>query len=251
MKLQIGDILRLISPPVRDFIAGLAAIAREPQPQLVQSPTSEDDLGIDPGQSPPSATKFDMNGLAVSAAGDLARLAAALGHRSVRSFMLGLAAAAPEGSDRLAAVANMAAALVDAANGSELGRAQFYDVWADLFRSVRRRAVVTSTTNGAERICVDCFKQPPDGSYLADAKVILVASELGGSLRIKSTAITNRLLRSDRVLAQLDPQLVGVNARFVLREQGLAIEFTGVSNFMIDWTAYVTVLPQKRKRRGK
>lgn len=251
MKLQIGDILRLISPPVRDFVAGLAAIAREPQPLLAQPPSSEEDLGIEPGQSPPATTKFDLNGLAISSAGDLARLGAALGHRSVRSFILGLAASNPASAERISAAAEMAAALVDAAVASELPRAQFYEVWVDLFRSTRRRAVLKAKTTGAERTCVDCFRQQFDGSFLADAEILFGASELGGSLRIKSTTIKNRLLRSDRVLAQIDPQLVGANARFVLREQRLGIEFTGLQNFQIDWTAYVTLLPPERKRRAK
>lgn len=251
LKLYIGDLLRLVNPAVRDFIGGIALAAQIGQPRLAQPPHNQDDLGLDPGPDQPRFTPFNNDGLAVGPAGDLARLGAALGRRSVRAFMLGLAQLRSGDDNRFTEVSDMAASLLDATAESRLDRESFLDAWRDVFSRRTKRIVLEQSTQGEQSAVVSCFDISKPGTYLADAQIALSSGHVGGSLRIATTVRSGTIIRTDRYLAQLDSELSKVSARFNAADGRLYLILGGLKDIAIDWTAFVNLYPPvARKRRS-
>lgn len=254
MSLTYGDIRRLLHPLVRDFVGGLVLAGASHEPKLARPQNDGPGEEIQTvGDWPPLPSQYDANGL-TNGAGDLARLAYSLSVPNVRAFVLGMAGRAElAGESAVDTIRRMASALALVVGTTDLSDDDLTYAWRSLFDTHQRQITKTGTTQGGTPIVLDGIPVLRSGVYLADASLSMASSNAAGSFRISGTinAIGGlSVLKSDRVLAQIDPVLKGASATFrVTDSKMIGVELTGVEGRDVSWTLYLTVKIPAVKRR--
>jgi hypothetical protein len=125
-------------------------------------------------------------------------------------------------------------------------------IWARLF-SKRESSKVESrfaiSTEGPTPELAGDLPANADGMYMISGICGIQGDGMGGSLLIHGTfrkaGNTLARVRSDRLLAQLDPALVGVNAYFDVRQNRIALIVAGKALNALSWDNHVTLYPPK------
>ncbi len=247
MRLRDGDVWRILSPLVQDLLGGIASAGAGRRPALALPP--ESNRAADPGEPapawPPQEGSYSDDGLTYGSAGDLARLGLALTSPGVRAFLIGLAKDAEHTSHTVRQIAAMSGALSRVVSRTESTRDEFAASWAWLFGRHTREVEFSLATENSSEATIAIFGTPRPGVYVADATVTAFDGEAGGSLKIAGTfSVSGRrlvALRSDRTLAQLPPQLVGVDAQFVEINGSIGVKVRGLAHKRLKWDVYMSL----------
>lgn len=252
MRAKGGDLWRLLHPLVQDFLGGLAAARPPERAALTVDPTVErPEAAPTVGSWPPEVGRYDADGLNVQAPGELAGLGLALGFPEVRAFLVGFAQRASPGRLSVQRIADMANSLAEVAGRSELPRDGFVAAWEALFGGGLGRFTRSAISQGLVTQEFAICRASIIGVHLADADIgISLGDGVGGSLRISGTFCRGErlsLTKSDRRLAQLPPELHGVNAVFVATGEQIGVQLTGLPAKRLKWDIHLTVKKPLRK----
>lgn len=248
-----GDLLRLRAPTARDLLEGLAAGAATAVAQLLPSMGQARRPVLEFGDSywPPKAGRYDENTGFVEQHSELTKLGLALTYPEVAAWLIGLAQADVPTSKQAVQVARAAHALARVLVGLCRTEEQFFTAWHRLFESNEVQTDGTTRDDIPLAFRLDLATHP--GIYRLAAECLLQGDDgLGGSLLIAATfsrfGQSLALVRSDQILAQLSPQLVGVSASFQVAHEQITLVCRGLSGSSIDWSNRIKITQTLRRK---
>ncbi len=249
-----GDWLRLLYPTVRDSLLGLASSMLQAAPAVnpavgvtVERPDLTSDANV-PGISwPPQPGQYDSTGRTQSP-GELALLFMLFAYEEPRIFVQALTQSKRPTPAAKLQLFYAIQALVSVITGQSLSLEEWKRVWSRLISGEGTKAprmLCGPTQDDTPRVLGE-FATLRDGTYEVRGVCGIQRDDgLGGSLTIFATFTKKgslTLVRSDRLLAQLPPSLVGVDANFLAGgNNNIQLSVAGKIGMRLFWVIHLTV----------
>lgn len=247
-----GDLLRLRAPLVRDLLEGISAAVAQSAAQVLPNLTrpTRPALHFEHSEWPPKTGDYTELGF-VRSWSQMTKLGLALTYPEIAAFLVGLAQHEIPRKWQAEQLYNAAHALSRVLFRRERDTDDYQGAWEFLFSG--HGSTAEGTTKGLELLTLPVRSAGASGVYRVTAECLLSStSAAAGSLLIAGTFSSDgesiRLVRSDQILAQLDPALYGVSAGFRAAERTIEVVCTGLTEQEIQWSSRTISTSKVRNR---